>query len=224
MRSKDTLRYLFPSVFVVLAMTALIVAQVFQAHLLGTGGSETSLAPATIPSVAPLPPSPVPGPGHRGAVPCGDRPRSQPCSHCQRRPRAQSRAGVQPGDDDRIAGTRRSRGSRSRHPFSTARRPQADRAGCGLPVHRDADPEHPAGPRLLRSLVDVRPPGWWPGAGARRSPGAPDASGQAGRRRHRSRCRDGRRSCHACRRGTRQGNEARREDGRSGIHRRNEAC
>ncbi|MDQ6747274.1 MAG: hypothetical protein M3010_04100, partial [Candidatus Dormibacteraeota bacterium] len=59
MRNKGALRYLFPAVFAVLAMTALVVAQIFQAHMLGTGGSEVSLAPATVPSVGPASPSPT---------------------------------------------------------------------------------------------------------------------------------------------------------------------
>src|ERR1700730_2869174 len=59
MRQRDTLRFLFPALFLVMAIAALIAASVFQFRLLGTAGKE-SFTPAPVPSVLPSPsPAPV---------------------------------------------------------------------------------------------------------------------------------------------------------------------
>src|SRR5258708_34374890 len=58
MRPKDTLRFLFPAVFAVLAIGALVAASVFQSHMLGTGGSQ-AFPPAPIPTADPPSPSPI---------------------------------------------------------------------------------------------------------------------------------------------------------------------
>ena len=53
MRLRDSLRFLFPAVFSVIALGALVAASVFQAHLPGTGGEQASLPPAIVPSISP---------------------------------------------------------------------------------------------------------------------------------------------------------------------------
>src|SRR3982074_2531021 len=59
MRPKDTLRFLFPALFIVMAIGALVAASIFQFHLLGAGSQE-SFKPAPVPSVGPESPSPLP--------------------------------------------------------------------------------------------------------------------------------------------------------------------
>src|ERR1700682_382141 len=59
MRPKDTLRFLFPALFIVMALGALAAPSIFQFPLLGAATQE-SFKPAPVPSVGPESPSPLP--------------------------------------------------------------------------------------------------------------------------------------------------------------------
>ncbi|HXO66477.1 MAG TPA: hypothetical protein VN863_00610, partial [Candidatus Dormibacteraeota bacterium] len=83
MRQRDTLRFLFPALFLVMAIAALIAASVFQFNLLGTAGNE-SFRPAPVPSAQPPSPSPAPVavavPSPTASIPVSPAPQPSPSS------------------------------------------------------------------------------------------------------------------------------------------------